>query len=109
MLVVRQVAVEQRWATDLQAQGLLQIHATACPGLRECGKADIDNSCHWSSAKRYLCLMCALCGGRDRRQLDAHRLTDRCAGARARRTSSSGLTSRTRCRRSACWALRPLL
>ena len=37
----------------------MTVHATACQGLRECGRADIDNSCHWSSDNRYLCLMYA--------------------------------------------------
>ena len=35
------------------------VHPTACEGLRECGKADIDNSCHWSSNRRFLCLLYA--------------------------------------------------
>ena len=41
----------------------MQVHPTACQGLRECGAADIDNSCHWSTDKRFLCLLCALLPG----------------------------------------------
>ena len=55
-----QVDREQQWVADLEAQGLVQVHATACEGLRECGAADIDNSCHWDTNRHYLCLMCAL-------------------------------------------------
>ena len=54
-----QMGAERAAWEALAATGRLVVHATACLGMRECGDADIDQSCHWAKDGKYLCLTCA--------------------------------------------------
>ena len=48
---------ERAFILSMQRLGRIQVHATPCAGMRECGDGDIDPSCHWDNRGRYLCLL----------------------------------------------------
>lgn len=43
----------------LEVAGRLVVHATPCNAMRECGSEALDQSCHWASDGRYMCLRSA--------------------------------------------------
>jgi hypothetical protein len=48
------------WAVS---EGRIVVHPTICYGVRECGgKSTFDQSCHWGTEGRYVCLRCDLLG-----------------------------------------------
>ena len=48
------------WA---MSEGRIVVHSTTCYGVRECGgNSTFDQSCHWGTEGRYVCLRCVLLG-----------------------------------------------
>lgn len=45
--------------TGLEVAGRVVVHATPCNAMRECGSEALDQSCHWASDGRYMCLRSA--------------------------------------------------
>jgi hypothetical protein len=52
-----QVNLEKAYVEWLVGQGRVVVHETPCYGVRECGGYnDFDQSCHWDTIGRYICL-----------------------------------------------------
>eukprot|EP00884_Botryococcus_braunii_P015604 jgi/Botrbrau1/2727/Bobra.0164s0007.1 len=47
---------EQAFVAGLEASGRVVVHPTPCIAMRECGPESLDQSCHWASDGRYMCL-----------------------------------------------------
>ncbi len=50
---------ERAFVAGLEASGRVVVHPTPCDAMRECGHKDLDQSCHWASDGKYMCLRCA--------------------------------------------------
>ena len=52
-----QMDAEKAYVDWAVGEGRLVVHATVCYGVRECGgNSTFDQSCHWGTDGRYVCL-----------------------------------------------------
>lgn len=57
-----QMDAEKAFVEWAVREGRLVVHPTTCYGVRECGgNSTFDQSCHWGTDGRYVCLRCANC------------------------------------------------
>ncbi|KAK9788855.1 hypothetical protein WJX73_009926 [Symbiochloris irregularis] len=48
---------ERDFVAAMEQLHRMTVHPTACQGMRECGGAEIDLSCHWGNHGAYMCLL----------------------------------------------------
>ena len=55
-----QMDAEKAFVDSAAEEGRIVVHPTTCYGVRECGGSEtFDQSCHWGTDGRYVCLRCA--------------------------------------------------
>ena len=55
-----QMNAEKAFVDGAAEEGRIVVHPTTCYGVRECGGSEtFDQSCHWGTDGRYVCLRCA--------------------------------------------------
>jgi hypothetical protein len=58
-----QMEAEKAFVEWAMSEGRIVVHPTTCYGVRECsGNSTFDQSCHWGTEGRYVCLRCVLLG-----------------------------------------------
>ena len=56
-----QMDAEKVFVEWAMSEGRIVVHPTTCYGVRECGgNSTFDQSCHWGTEGRYVCLRCVL-------------------------------------------------
>ena len=60
ILLAMQMDAEKAFVDGAAEEGRIVVHPTTCYGVRECGGSEtFDQSCHWGTDGRYVCLRCA--------------------------------------------------
>ena len=63
LLLVAQMDAERAFVNGAAEEGRIVVHPTTCYGVRECGGSEtFDQSCHWGTDSRYVCLRYAIQG-----------------------------------------------